>query len=334
MKKVFVIAEIGNTHVGSLGLAKCMIRAAADCGADAVKFQTHIFEAESLTDAPSPPYFKDESRRDYFERTAFAMPEYEILKRHAEGEYDVEFISSPFSLPAVDLLEGIGIRRYKIPSGEVTNTPLLEKVAGTEKPVLLSSGMSTWNELDNAVQVLRANGCGDITVLQCTSIYPCPPEKVGLNVLLELKSRYDLSIGFSDHTLGFSSAIGAAILGADVIEKHFTLSRQMYGSDAKHSLEPNEFKLFVEAIREIEKVIDSNVSKDALAEEVRDMKTIFEKSIVAKRRITKGTELSLDTICFKKPGDGIRADRYGEVLGKVAKVDIVPDTKIGEEMLE
>ncbi len=334
MKKVFIIAEIGNAHEGSVGLAKRFIRKIADCGADAAKFQTHIFDAESLPDAPSPSYFKDESRKDYFERTAFNLEQYKELKKYTEGECGIEFISSPFSLEAVDLLEKVKVKKYKVPSGEVTNIPLLEKIANTHKPVLLSSGMSTWAELDKAVETLKANGSKDITILQCSSVYPCPPEKVGLNILLQLKDRYGLAVGFSDHTLGISASIGAVVLGAEVIERHFTLSREMYGSDAKHSLEPKEFEQLIKEIREVETIIASKVEKDKLAEELKDMKFTFEKSIVAKKHIPKGTKITFDMIAFKKPGDGIKPNRYKEIIGKVAKSDIAANAKVTMEILE
>jgi len=316
-----------------VGLAKRFIKAVADCGADAIKFQTHIFDAESLPDAPSPSYFKDESRKDYFERTAFNLEQYKILKEYAESQCSIEFISSPFSLEAVDLLEKLDIRKYKIPSGEITNIPLLEKIARTHKPVLLSSGMSSWKELDKAVETLKANGSKDITVLQCTSVYPCPPEKVGFNILPQLKNRYGFAVGFSDHTLGMSASIGAVVLGAKVIERHFTLSREMYGSDAKHSLEPDEFRQLVKEIRKAERIVASEVEKDKLAEELKEMKFTFEKSIVAKKHIPKGAKITFDMIAFKKPGDGIKPDRYKEITGKVAKSDIPADTKIAMEML-
>ncbi len=332
-KKVFIIVAAGNLHDGSLGLAKDFVREAAQCGADAVKFQTHIFEAESLPDAPSPAYFQDESRKEYFERTAFDLNQWRKIKEYAQ-ENKIEFMSSPFSLEAVDLLEEVGIERYKIPSGEVTNLPLIEKVASTKKPVLLSSGMSTWEELDNVVDTLKANGCSDITVLQCTSFYPCPPEKAGLNNIQEMKKRYGLRVGFSDHTLGNSASIAAIALGAEVIEKHLTLSRRMYGSDAKHSMEPEELKLFIKEIRDAEKALFVEVDKDVLVKEMKEMKKTFEKSIVAKKHILKGTSISLDDIAFKKPGDGIRADDYKEILGKIVKVDIKKNTQIRKEMFE
>jgi sialic acid synthase SpsE len=332
-KKIFIIAEIGNLHEGSVGLAKRFIKEVANCRADAVKFQTHIFDAESLECAPAPDYFKTESRKKYLERTAFSLGQWKELKDYAQKECGIEFISSPFSIEALNLLEEVGVVRYKVPSGEVSNIPLLERIAETRKPVLLSSGMSGWSELDNAVGVLKSGGCPDITILQCTSMYPCPPDKVGLNILCQLKERYDLRVGFSDHTLGVWASIAAVVLGAQVIEKHFTLSRKMYGSDAKHSLEPDEFKIFIREIREAAESVSAQSNKDDLAKDLEEMKIIFEKSIVAAQVIPKGTIITMDMINFKKPGDGIGAARYKEVLGRVAKTDIETNTKIREEML-
>jgi N-acetylneuraminate synthase len=182
-----------------------------------VKFQTHIAAAETLRDAPNPPYFKGEPRFEYFTRTGFSLPQWKQLAENCRSA-GVEFLSSPFSLEAVDLLEEVGVGSYKIPSGEVTNIPLLRKIAATKKPVLLSSGMSDWAELDAAVAALHGGGL--VTVLQCSSAYPCPPEQVGLNVMTEMRDRYGLDVGFSDHTLGVAAAIAAAALGASVIEKH------------------------------------------------------------------------------------------------------------------
>lgn len=334
MKDVFIIAEIGNTHEGSVGLAKSLIKAAADCRADAVKFQTHLFAAESLPNAPSPAYFTQESRQDYFERTAFNLEQHKELQNYAQEQCSIEFISSAFSLEAVDLLEKINVSKHKIPSGEVTNIPLLAKIAGTAKPVLLSSGMSTWQELDEAVQTLKTNGSDNITVLQCTSIYPCPAEKVGLNVLSLLRDRYGFPVGFSDHTPGTAASVGAVALGAEVIEKHLTLSRKMYGSDAKYSLEPTEFKRLVEDIRDIEKCIAARIDKDKLAKELRDMKSVFEKSIVAKTPIPQGAKITFDMIAFKKPGNGMKPGTFPELIGKIATVDIPIDAQIAPGMLK
>ena len=179
-----IIAEIGNTHEGSVGLAKQFIRAAADCGVDAVKFQTHIFEAESLPSAPNPPYFTDESRKEYFERTAFSIDQYKTLKKYAEQDCGLEFISSPFSIEAVDLLVELDVKTLKIPSGEVNNTPMLHHIVKvTDARIILSSGMSSWAELDEAVKII--NGNNDLIILQCTSEYPCLPENSGLNLIIE-----------------------------------------------------------------------------------------------------------------------------------------------------
>lgn len=324
----YIIAEIGNTHEGSLGLAKQFIKAAAECGVDAVKMQTHIFEAESLASAPNPPYFKDETRKEYFERTAFTLDQWKELKRYAEEDLKINFFSSPFSLEAVDLLESVGMDTYKIASGEVSNIPLLEKIAKTGKRVLLSSGMSSWAELDEAVETLQSNGCKDLIVLQCTSEYPCPPEQAGLNVLDELKIRYkDVTIGYSDHTMGVAVPLAAVIKGATVIEKHFTLSQKMYGSDAMNSTEPEEFKRLVDEIRQIEVALSHKVDKDEKVKSLGKMKMTFEKSIVSSRSINRFEIIKLEDLCYKKPGDGIPAKEWKSLLGKKLKYDVTKNHK-------
>ncbi len=324
-----IIAEIGNTHEGSLGLAKCFIKAAADCGVDAVKFQTHMFEAESLPEAPNPPYFSDETRQEYFARVGFNQETWQKLKLYAEKQCKIDFFSSPFSIEAVDLLESIGVRAYKIASGEVTNLPLLIKIAATGKPVLLSSGMSFWSELDEAVETLRSHGCLDIVILQCTSEYPCPPEQAGLNVLQDLKKRYALPVGLSDHTIGSAVPIAAVAMGASVIEKHFTLSQQMYGPDAQFSMTPSEFKLMVQSIRDVDAALSMNIDKDQKAFSLKTMKDTFQKSVVAKSEIAAGTILEAHHLAFKKPGNGIPANRFKELLGKKA-IQKIPKNKMIE----
>lgn len=317
MKRIYIIAEIGNTHEGSLGLAKQFIKVAAETGIDAVKMQTHIFEAESLNDAPNPPYFRSEDRREYFERTAFTVEQWRELKRYTEEELKIDFFSSPFSLEAVDILENIGVDTYKIASGEVSNIPLLEKVAKTGKRVLLSSGMSGWTELDEAVEILQSNGCTDLVVLQCTSEYPCPAREAGLNIIDELKERYkDITIGYSDHTLGVAIPLAAVIKGASVIEKHFTLSKNMYGSDAINSTEPAEFKRLVKEIRQVEEAMAHAINKDEKVKSFSNMKVTFEKSIVSKAPLGKLNIISFEHLAFKKPGDGIPAREYKKLLGK------------------
>ncbi|MFC1704340.1 N-acetylneuraminate synthase family protein [Candidatus Omnitrophota bacterium] len=336
-KRIFIVAEVGNLHNGAMDLAKRFIQEVARCGADVVKFQTHIFEAESLPDAPAPEYFKEESRKDYFERTAFNLEQWRELKACAQ-ELNIEFMSSVFSLEAIDMLEKVGVGRHKIPSGEVTNLPLLEKAAKTKKPILLSSGMSLWQELDTAVETLRSCGCIDLTVMQCTSLYPCPDNKVGINIVPEMKKRYSCRVGFSDHTLNNEASFAAIAQGAKIIERHLTLSRAIKGSDARHSLEPAEFKKFVESVRK-HKYVDVaadqflEIDKDVIAEELKEMKVIFEKSIVAKQDIAKGTDITLDMLAFKKPGDGLRANKYKEVIGKKSLSDIAVNSKINHTMI-
>ena len=323
---VYIVAEIGNTHEGSVGLAKQFIKAAAECGVDAVKFQTHIFEAESLPNAPNPPYFKDETRKQYFERTAFNLDQYITLKEFAEKECGVDFFSSPFSIEAVDLLLEAGIKTFKIPSGEVTNIPLLEYLANKADWVILSSGMSSWDELDKAVAVLK--GKCKLTVLQCTSEYPCLPQNAGLNVMLEIKERYQVPVGFSDHTLGCGVPIAAVVLGSTFIEKHFTLSKLMYGSDAKNSTEPHEFKQLVQDIRAVELAITHKINKDEKVNSLKEMKTIFEKSIVTARDMKSGEVIAFNDLAYKKPGNGIPTASYQTLLGKELNCNVPKDTPL------
>ena len=322
-----IIAEIGSVHDGSFGNAGRLIEAAAAAGACAVKFQTHIAEAESLADAPMPAYFTGEPRLAYFRRTAFTADQWRALAARCRS-CDVEFLSSPFSLEAVDLLEEVGIAAYKIPSGEVSNLPLLRRIARTGKPVLLSSGMSGWSELDAAVACVRDH-C-PVVVMQCSSAYPCPPEQVGLNVLGEMAARYGLPIGFSDHTTGCAAAFAAAALGARMVEKHFAFSRLMYGSDARHSMEPGEFEVFCRGVRDIWTMQAHPVNK-ADVTPYREMKVIFEKSVVTARPLPAGSRLAEADLAYKKPGDGIPAARAGELLGRRTLRDLPADHKLAWE---
>jgi len=328
---VFVIAEVGSVHDGSFGNAQKLLEAAATCGADAVKFQTHIAEAETLADAPAPDWFGAEARFDYFRRTAFSEAQLLHLKEMAAG-LGVEFLSSPFSLEAVDLLERVDIPRYKVPSGEVTNLPLLERMCSTGKPIILSSGMSSWAELDRAVEFLKS-ACDELSVLQCTTEYPCAYERVGLNVMLDMKKRYGVPVGLSDHTLTDYAALSAVTLGARIIEKHFTFSRRMYGSDAAHSMAPEEFARMVEGIRAVEAMVAADVDKDDLGR-VRGVKEIFEKSVVAGVDIPAGTKIERAMLAFKKPGTGISAAEYAGIVGRVAKCLIRRDSLIAPDQLK
>ena len=328
MSPVYVIAEAGMNHDGSLGNAMRMAEVAAQCGADAVKFQLHDAAAETTRDAPSPPYFQHETRWEYFERTAFTDEQWAALKQACE-DVGIDFLCSVFSLEAVDRLERIGAERYKIGSGEVTNLELVRGVAATGKPVLLTSGMSSWEELDRAVEAAG----DDVTVLQCTSEYPTPPEHVGLNVLAELRERYGKPVGLSDHSLGNYAAFAAVALGATVIEKHFTLSTDLYGPDAAMSMDPDELEDLIDGIRSIEAMLDSPVDKDDLGEDILEMKRVFEKSVVTTREIPAGAEISREWLAAKKPGTGIPARLIDGVVGRKAKIDIPADTVVTEDVL-
>jgi N,N'-diacetyllegionaminate synthase len=325
---VLVIAEAGMNHDGSLGNAIRMVEVAAECGADAVKFQLHDAPAETTRDAPAPSYFQHESRWEYFERTAFSDAQWGTLK-DACDRVGIEFLCSSFSLEALERLEALGVARHKIGSGEVTNLELVRAAAATGRPVLLTSGMSSWAELDEAVEAAGEH----LTVLQCTSAYPTPPERVGLNVLNEMRERYGKPVGLSDHTLGPYAAFAAVTMGAAVIEKHFTLSRELYGPDAALALEPYELEELVEGIREIETMIGHPVDKDDLRP-FADMKRVFEKSVVSTREIPAGAEISREMLAAKKPGTGIPAKRLPDVVGRRTRVAIPADTVLREDDLE
>lgn len=321
-----IIAEVGSVHDGSFGNACKLIEAAAACGANVVKFQTHIAQAETLKDAPSPPYFEGEPRFEYFQRTAFEKAQYRDLMIHC-ATAGVKFLSSPFSLEAVDFLEDVGVEIYKVPSGETSNLPLLERLNQTGRPVILSSGMSNWSELDRAVEILGRGG--PLSIMQCTSTYPCPPEKVGLNVIEEMLDRYELPVGFSDHTNGFSAAFAAVAKGASFVEKHFTFSRLMYGSDAANAMEPTDFREYCQGLKEIWTMLCNPVNKDDLLP-YNEMKQIFEKSLVSARPLKVGEILTKESFAFKKPGTGIAAARYLEFVDRILKIDCPADYLFSE----
>ncbi len=325
---VLIIAEAGMNHDGSLGNAVRLAEVAAAAGADAVKFQLHDAAAETTRDAASPPYFRGESRWAYFERTAFTDAQWRSLKEACDAA-GIEFLCSAFSVEALERVDALGVRRHKIPSGEVTNLELVRRAGATGKPVLLSSGMSSWSELDAAV----AAGGNDVTILQCTSAYPASPERVGLNLLAELRQRYGRPVGLSDHARGPYAALAAVTLGAEVIEKHFTLSRDLYGPDAALALEPGELRSLVEGVREIERMLASPVDKDDLGP-YEAMKRVFEKSVVAAADIPAGTVIEPGMVAAKKPGTGIPAARIGEVVGRRARRDLAADSVLHEGDLE
>ena len=309
--RVFVIAEIGNNHDGSVRQAERLIEAAAEADADAVKFQTHITEAEMLPSTPTPPHF-DEPRWDFTKRMELSKDDHLRLKAFSE-ERGLVFFSSPFSVEAVELLEEVGVPAYKIASGELTNPPLLDAVAMTGKPVLLSSGMSGLDDVERAATTLRSHG-SELLVMQCTSNYPCPPELVNLRAMPMMGERLGAPYGLSDHTAGIWTSIAAVAIGAVAVEKHFTLSKRLYGPDHHSSLTPEELAQLVEGVRTVEAAMGTGLKeRDPSLDPAR---ATFEKSIVAKIPIPEGATLAAEMLTTKRPGNGISALRLADVLGR------------------
>jgi N-acetylneuraminate synthase len=323
--RTLVIAEIGNNHDGSVRQAERMIDAAVEAGADAVKFQTHIAAEEMLPSTPTPPHF-DEPRYSFMQRMELSLDDHVRLKAFAE-ERGAIFFSSPFSVAAVGLLEQVGVPLYKIASGEVTNPPVLEAVAATGKPVLLSTGMSGLDDIDAAVEIFRAAG-SEVVVLQCTSTYPCPPELVNVRAMVAMGERYGLRYGLSDHTPDIYTSLGAVALGAICIEKHFTLSKRLYGPDHHASLEPDELRQLVDGIRQIEASFGTGLKE--LDERHDAVRAAFEKSIVAAVAIPEGTTLEERMLTTKRPGNGISARRLTELVGRRTARTLEPDHMLEE----
>lgn len=328
-----VIAEVAQTHDGSLGTAHAYIDAIARAGADAVKFQTHIAAAESTPAEPWRVKFsrQDATRYDYWKRMEFTEEQWHGLAEHAR-ERGLLFLSSAFSIEAVALLERIGVPAWKVGAGEVTNLPLLTAMARTGKPVLLSSGMTTWAELDAAVACVRAHDA-PVAVLQCTTAYPCPPEKLGLNVLAELRARYQCPVGLSDHSATIYAGLAAATLGANIIEVHVTFSRECFGPDVIASITTAELRQLVEGVRFIEQAQAHPVDKEAMAAELNPLRQTFTKSVVARVDLAANTVLSEDNLTMKKPGTGIPAARLPELIGRRLRVAVKADHLLQESDL-
>ncbi len=330
MEKVLIIAEAGENHNGDMKLAYQLIDAAKEAGADIVKFQTsvnsisrHARKAEyqkRTTDA-------GESQLAMVNRLRLGFDNYAKLKQYSESA-GIEFLSTPFDVESVRFLSSIGVRYWKVPSGDILNIPLLEEMCKTNKPVLLSTGMSTLEELDMTMEVLRNGHLNDVTILQCTTEYPVPYADVNLLAMKTLGERYGVRYGISDHTLGIEVPIAAAALGASVIEKHFTLDRSMEGPDHKASLEPAELKAMVKGIRNSELALGDGKKTVRQCEEKNILAA--RKSIVADRNIRKGECFTAENITVKRPGTGISSARWHEILGTCAWRDFENDELIDE----
>jgi N-acetylneuraminate synthase len=311
-----IIGEVALSHDGSLGLAHAFIDAIANAGADAVKFQTHIAKAESTPAEPFRVKFsrQDASRYDYWRRMEFTEEQWRGLSEHCRDR-DVLFISSPFSIEAVELLERIGQPLWKIASGEVANVALLDRVLDTGAPVLLSSGMSPLAETDAAVARVKSRGV-DVGVFQCTTAYPCPPEKIGLNLVPFYRERYGCWVGLSDHSATIYAGLAGAAIGLDLLEVHVALSREMFGPDVVASVTTQELRQLVDGIRFIERMRAHPVDKDVSASETAPLRRLFTRSLVFAQALPAGTVLNRDHLAVKKPGTGLAPGRLDEVVGR------------------
>jgi N,N'-diacetyllegionaminate synthase len=329
-----IIAEVAQAHDGSLGTAHAYVDAAATAGADAVKFQTHIADAESTPEEPWRVPFspQDATRYDYWRRMEFTGEQWAGLKRHADDR-GLLFLSSPFSSEAASLLERVGVAAWKVASGEVGNTVLLEQLLGTGLPILLSTGMSSFEEIDAAVDRIRSRKV-PLTLLQCTSRYPTPPEEVGLNLLDTFRRRYECGVGLSDHSGTIYPSLAAAALGASVVEVHVTFSRDAFGPDISSSVTTRELAQLVEGVRFVDSMLANPVNKDEAALDLEPTRVLFTKSVVASQDLRAGTLLERNHVRLKKPGTGIPAGRMEQVLGRRLRADVHADQILQEADFE
>tara|TARA_B100000959_G_scaffold282798_1_gene350034 strand:- start:2480 stop:3481 length:1002 start_codon:yes stop_codon:yes gene_type:complete len=321
--KTFIIAEAGVNHNGSIELARKMIDVAVEAGADAIKFQT--FKAEKVVSryAPKAEYQKktttaDESQLEMIKKLELGVDAHRELIAHCRQK-NIQFLSSPFDLESIDLLNELGLDIFKTPSGEITNLPYLRKIGALKKEIILSTGMADLGEIEDAIDVLMEAGTKlkNITVLHCNTEYPTPMQDVNLTAMETIALKFCVRVGYSDHTLGIEIPIAAVALGAIVIEKHFTLDKNMKGPDHRASLEQDELKTMVNAIRNIEKTLGNGIKKPSPSE-LKNM-VIARKSIVAARDIRKGEAFTEENLTIKRPGTGISPMRWDEVIGQRAR---------------
>lgn len=329
MEKVLIIAEAGVNHNGSLELAKKLVDAAKECGADIVKFQTAKLESLVSKCAPMAEYQKnnigqEKSQSDMLKDLLLAFEDFVELKKYCE-EIGIEFLSTPFDIESIYFLKDM-VRVWKVPSGEITNLPYLVEIGKTKMPVILSTGMCEMEEVEAAVEILFKNGTEDITLLHCNTQYPTPYEDVNLRAMNSLKEKFGVKVGYSDHTKGIEVPIAAVAMGATVIEKHFTLDKNMEGPDHKASLEPGELKQMIQSIRNIECALGDEDKKPS-ASEKPNIK-VARKSIVAARKIQAGEIFSEENLTTKRPGNGISPMKWYEVIGKESPRDFEEDELI------
>lgn len=327
-----IIAEAGVNHNGQLDLARRLVEAAAQAGADVVKFQTFSAERLATAQAPKAQYQKasgggEESQREMLSRLELTRAMHEDLLAHC-ARCGIAFLSSGFDIASVDLLVELGLERFKIPSGEITNLPYLRHVGGLRGSVILSTGMATLDEIAAALTVLQQAGTARerITVLHCNSAYPTPLPDVNLRAMQTIRAAFDVSVGYSDHTPGIEIAVAAVALGATVIEKHLTLDRGMEGPDHRASLEPPEFAAMTRAIRNLEVAMGDGLKRPSPSEMAN--LPLVRKSLVCAQAIRRGQTFTTDNVAVKRPGTGLSPMRLDEVLGRVARRDFAIDEMI------
>ena len=332
--RCLIIGEVALTHDGSLGLAHAFVDAIASAGADAVKLQTHIAAAESTPSEPFHVKFsrQDKTRYDYWKRMEFSEEGWRGLAEHAR-ERGLLFLSSPFSVRAVEMLERIEMPLWKIASGETSNNLLLDRILDTGRPVLLSTGMSPVEEIDGAVARVRARKV-DVGVFQCTTAYPCPAEKVGLNMLQFYRERYGCWVGLSDHSATIYPGLAGAATGMDMLEVHVTLSREMFGPDVVASITTAELRQLVDGVRFIERMRAHPIDKNASAQETAPLRKLFTRSLVASSDLPAGTVISREHVAIKKPGTGLAPDRLEEVIGRRLARPVAADQVLAAEDIE
>ncbi|HNR03591.1 MAG TPA: pseudaminic acid synthase [Bacillota bacterium] len=325
----YIMTDIAANHNGDLETAKELIRKAAEAGADAVKFQT--YRAEDLYSKKTPQFSRDSMKPyDLIKKVQHPREWIPILSEHAKG-FGIDFLSSPFDYDAVDLLDNTGVSLFKVASLEIVDLKLIKYIAGKGKPVVLSTGMASLGEIEEAIEAARSTGNGDIALLHCNTCYPAPAHIVNLKAMETLRNTFRLPTGFSDHTLGWHIPVAAVALGACIIEKHFTLSREQEGPDHGFSIEPEELKLMVRQIRDVEKAMGDGVKKVS-REELENYEK-GRRSLIAITDIPKGTKITESMITAKRPGYGIKPKYFDMVIGRTAKVDIFEDDVLLWDML-
>jgi N,N'-diacetyllegionaminate synthase len=332
---VEIIAEIAQAHEGSLGIAHSYIDALAGSGVDTIKFQMHIASAESSISEQFRVNFsyEDKTRYDYWDRMGFTLEQWHGLKQHCD-ERGFKFLCSPFSMQAVDWLEDMKVERYKIASGEIYNFLMLDKICKTGKPILLSSGMSSLDDIHKSVDFIQARNGKFAGVFQCTTAYPTPAEKYGLNVLAQLKDLFKCKVGLSDHSGEIYAALAAVALGAEMLEMHVVFDKAMFGPDAKSSLTINEFEMLVDGVRKIETALDHPVDKNQ-TEGYSELKVMFGKSLAINKNLGSGHTISENDLETRKPGDkGVPAADYESIIGRRLNKDMTEGSFLNTADLE